>query len=292
MGLAALHRVHWVLIALVLGVAFGLVFDTSHAELYGVNVHGYGLLLPNQQEFENGLVQEYEHIRLFSDPVVYPHWGVGPDGDKQREYVVAGRYWNGNAHMKDGKAVAEWVPRCVITKTPYKPQTQVVERNGQATAEFPSVLEFLDAMHRVYGVKYQYAWWAAYPMLTWLTASLLVVGGIWPTVVNLLAFGSFTRPAEAPTLSFWTLWKVRSRPAVEKKPVLKSFAAPHDPNLDALVAASLAHAEDEADESEPVAALSTEPVQAVPQAPKDPKAFGAKRDDFYPTELRKPGSHP
>ncbi len=290
MPIAALHRVHWVLIALLLGLTFGLVFDNSHAELYGVNVRGYGLLLPNQQEFEEGLTQEYDHIRLFSDPVVYPHWIAAAGGQSQRVYVVTGRYWNGNARVRDGKSVAEWVPRCVITHTPYQPRTQVVEHDGRVISEFPSVVEFLDAMHRLNGVNYKYAWWAAYPMLTWLIGMLVVVGGIWPTVVNLLAFGKLTRPPEAPTLSLRTLWKVRARPAVETKPALVSFAAPHDPNLDALVEASLAHAGDEDQPVEPLAALSTEPLQAVPEAPKDPKEFGAKRDDFYPTELGKPGT--
>jgi hypothetical protein len=287
MGITALHRVHWVLIAIVLGLVFGTVFDHSHGPIYGVDMGGYGLLLSGQQQFENGLTQEYDHIRLFSDPVVYPHWVPQPDGGKKKVYLVTGRYWDGNAIVKDGKSVAEWVPRCVITQTPYHPQIGVTTPDGKTVAEFPSVVEFLDAMHRVYGVRYRYAWWAAHPMLTWFLGTLLVIGGIWPTVITLLAFGRLTRPPEAKTLS---LWNVVSRKPPQKAPA-PSFAAPHDPDLDAEVEAAMAAAAEVAT-GQPVATLAGGPLELVPEADKQSTEYGAEKDDFYPTERHKSAGHP
>lgn len=290
MGITALHRVHWVLIAILLGLVFGLVFDHSHGQLYGVNMGGYGLLLPGQQQFESGLTQEYDHIRLFSDPVVYPHWITRPDGEKKEIYLVTGRYWDGNAQIKDGKSVAEWVPRCVITQTPYRPQVAVVEHDGRAVAEFPSVVEFMDAMHRAYGVKYRYAWWAAHPMPTWLIGTLIVVGGIWPTIINLLAFGRLTRPPEAKTLS---LWNIVSRKPPQKAP-LPTFAAPAGPDLDAELESAMAAAAASADAPKQlVPTLANGPLETVPESPKESREFGAESDDFYPTERHKTGGrHP
>jgi hypothetical protein len=272
------------MIALVLGLIFGTVFDHSHGQLYGIDVGGYGLLLPGQQQFENGLTQEYDHIRLFSDPVVYPHWVPGPKGNKL-VYVVTGRYWDGNAVVKDGKSVAEWLPRAVITPAPYRPQIAVVERDGKSVAEFPSVVEFLAAMHRLYGVNYRYAWWAVHPMLTWLIGTLIVVGGIWPTVVNLLAFGRLTRPPEAKTLSLWNV--VVRKP--QKAPV-PSYAgtSDHDPDAEAEAAMAAAPADAAA---QPAPTLAGGPLELLPEQPAESREYGAKTDDFYPTERHKAGGH-
>ncbi|HEY2584883.1 MAG TPA: hypothetical protein VGI81_03845 [Tepidisphaeraceae bacterium] len=287
MGITALHRVHWVMIAIVLGLIFGVVFDHTRGQLYGVNMGGYGLLLSGQQQFENGLTQEYDHIRLFSDSVVYPHWVPNPNGGTKKVYLVTGRYWDGNAVVKDGKSVAEWLPRCVITQTPYRPQVAVVEPNGKSVAEFPSVIEFLDAMHRQYGVKYRYAWWAAHPMLTWFLGTLIVIGGIWPTVINLLAFGRLTRPPEAKTLS---LWNVVSPKPPQKAPA-PSFAAPHDADVDPEVEAAMAAAAADAPQ-QPVASLAGGPLEVLPEGPREAREYGADSDDFYPTERHKHGGHP
>jgi len=155
MQLAALPRWQWMAIGLVAGLLMGYANDNVDSQLYGINVQGYGMLLPNQQDFENGLVQEYSGIRLFSNPIVYPHWNTDAHGKKKLVYIVSGSYWDGHEEMKDGKPVAEWRPRCIITDTPYLPKVGVSENGGPVVAEYPSVLEFLGAMHRVYKIDYR-----------------------------------------------------------------------------------------------------------------------------------------
>jgi hypothetical protein len=285
MSIAALHRVHWVLIAIALGLVFGWVFDTSRGPLYGVDLGGYGLPLASQEQFETALTQEYDHVRLFSDPVVYLHWLPGPDGKQKKVYLVTGRYWDGNVVVKDGKPVAEWLLRCVVTQTPYRPQAPVVEPGGKAIAEFPSVLGFLGAMHQLYGVNYRYAWWAAYPVLTWLIGMLIGVAGLWPTAINLLAFGRLTRPPEARTLS---LWNVVSRKPPLTAPAPGRSASPSD--APAIEAARAGRATDGADTpTQPVPALAGAPQEPMPNGPTEPKQYAAESDDFYPTERHKTG---
>jgi hypothetical protein len=71
----------------------GLVSDAADSQLYGINIQGYGMLLPDQQQFENGLVQDYNGSRLFNNPVVYPHWTTDPKGQRELVYIVSGQYW-------------------------------------------------------------------------------------------------------------------------------------------------------------------------------------------------------
>ena len=281
MQLAAIPRWQWVVVALLAGAIMGYVNDVANSELYGINVQGYGLLLPDQQQFENGLVQEYNGIRLFSNPVVYPHWSTDAHGHRKLIYVVSGSFWDGREEIKDGKTVAEWRPRCIITDTPYKPKIGISENGGKVATEYPSVVEFLGALHRVYKVDYRYAWWALHPMLIWMLGSLIVVGGIWPTLINLLAYGTFTRPPEVKAVSLWNIRGSKLRP--EPKAV---FAAP--PSNDEFDDEEDLPASRESTEEETpapaVRKLASTPVEVAPQDPHEQRAYGAQKDDFYPTE--------
>lgn len=288
MQLAAVPRWQWIAVGIIVGTIIGLVTDAADSQLYGINVQGYGMLLPDQQQFENGLVQEYNGIRLFSNPVVYPHRTTGAKGEKKLVYIVTGEYWDGRQEIRGGKAVAEWVPRCVITQTPYKPRIGITDGGNTAT-EFPSVREFLDALHRNYGVSYRYAWWALHPVLMWILGCGLVIGGLWPTLVNLLAYGSLTRPKEVKAVS---LWNIRPRPKKTEKPPISYAPVATDVDEDILPPTEPAEAEP-ANPAE-VRALEGGPLELVPDGPKEQRAYGADQGDFYPTERhaarRKPGS--
>src|SRR5690349_3228998 len=107
MQFAALLRWHWVVIAVIVGVAIGLVRSAADdGEIHGANANGYGLILTDQQQFENALIQDYKGTRLFSDPVVYPHWTTDTSGKTSIQYIVSGGYWDGHPEENDGKAVA------------------------------------------------------------------------------------------------------------------------------------------------------------------------------------------
>ncbi|HEX5243554.1 MAG TPA: hypothetical protein VFW23_09870, partial [Tepidisphaeraceae bacterium] len=79
--LATLPRWLWIIIGVLVGGLIGLVKSSADSQLYGINVQGYGVLLSDQQAFENGLVEDFKGTKLFSDPVVYPHWTT--DAGKQ-----------------------------------------------------------------------------------------------------------------------------------------------------------------------------------------------------------------
>lgn len=287
MQFAAVPRWQWIAVAIIVGAAVGIVTDAADSQLYGINVQGYGMLLPDQQQFENGLVQDYNGIHLFNDPVVYPHWTTGPGGERKLVYIVSGRFWDGREEVKDGKTVAEWRPRCVITKTPYKPTIGINDAGNKPIAEFPSVVQFLDALHRTYKVNYRYAWWAPHPVLTWVVGCVLVIGGIWPTLINLLAYGSLTRPREVKPVS---LWNVRQRKTPEKPKM--SYASPAPRGDEEMLAPSAETAETE-DAAQPAARpLAGAPLELVPEGPAEQRAYGADKGDFYPTERHAPKQKP
>jgi hypothetical protein len=275
-------------VAILVGAVIALVTDAADSQLYGIYVQGYGMLLPDQQQFENGLVQEYNGIRLFSNPVVYPHWTTGPKGERKLVYVVTGQYWDGRQQIKDGKAVAEWVPRCVITQIPYKPRIGITDGGTTAATEFPSVREFLYALHRNYGVSYRYAWWALHPVLMWIVGCALLIGGIWPTLINLLAYGSLTRPREVKPVS---LWNIRRPKAAPEKPSISFAPAPTDPD-DEVSPPSSEPVEAEEPGPAEVQPLAGGPLELVPDGPKEQRAYGADQGDFYPTERHAPQRKP
>lgn len=283
MQLSAVPRWQWIAVAIVAGALVGFVTDAANSQLFGINVQGYGMLLTDQQRFENALIQDYKGIRLFSNPVVYPHWTTDPRGKRKLVYIVSGQYWNGQQEIKNGQAVAEWVPRCIITQTPYQPRIAVTDASNKTVAEFPSVVEFLDALHRNNSVSYSYAWWGLHPVLNWVAGSVLVIGGVWPTLINLLAFGALTRPKEVKAVS---LWNVR-RPKPPQAPKISYVSSPPEADEQASPPPP-APAEGEDTDPTAVVPLGNAPLELVPEGPREHRDYGADQDDFYPTERHAP----
>jgi hypothetical protein len=285
MQIAALPRWQWIIIAIIVGTIVGFITDSADSRIYGLDVQNFGTLLPDQSQFENGLVQDYNGTHLFNNPVVYPHWDVKPDGSRKLVYIVTGDYWDGHPEEKDGKLIGQPLPRCVITQAPYTPHLAIVDSTGIAPQQYPSVVEFLEALHRNYKVSYRYAWWALHPVLTWVVGCLIVIGGIWPTVANVLAFGTFTRPPEIKPTSLWNVRLPKSKP-------LESAAIPSDTSSESdQPAGSHAAVTPEAAPTK-APALATAPLEVTPLGPREQRDFGADQDDFYPTERHSPRENP
>jgi len=287
MQFAALSRWHWIVIAVLIGLVIGLVRSADDGDLHGINVNGYGLILADQQQFENSLIQDYEGTRLFSDPVIYPHRSTDAAGKPTLVYIVAGRYWDGHPREKNGKTVAEWLPRCFIATTPYKPRVGLSDGSGKVIQEFPTVIEFMGALRNRYGVSCRYAWWAVYPAWTSLGICTVLIGGVWPIVINLLTWGRFTRPPEAKALSLWGVRAPKAPPSTPKPAV--QYSGPDDLEEQLHSAATSNPTSEEA--STPNRLLATGPLDAVTQRPADEREFAADDDDFYPTE-RHPHAKP
>ena len=287
MQLARLPRWNWALIGVVAGLAVGLTRAQVDGPLYGIDVQGYGLLLSDQQKFEDGLVQDYNGVRLFSDPVVYPHWVSDANGRKTLVYVVAGRYWDGQPRSQGNQMIAEWRPRCIITRTPYRPKIGIAGADGATVQEFPAVRQFLDPLGKRYGVQYRYAWWAAYPVSIWTLAGLGVIGGVWPMLINLLVYGSLRLPPDVKAIS---LWNVRTRKGNAPKPMAVLTDSPIADADEILSESVTASVRSETQTVAPAQTLAGGPVEILPGAQAEAREFGAKEDDYYPTERHTAGA--
>jgi hypothetical protein len=153
------------------------------------------------------------------------------------------------------------------------------------------VLDFLDSLGKTAGVQYRYAWWgwATTPLAKWVFFSLVLLGGVWPTIINLLTFGSLTRPREEKGVS---LLHVKPPPP---KPAPTRVAVGHLAELEHELEESLAGRspdENTALEATAPKQLSAGPLESVTvPAAQDDREYGAEKDDFYPTERHRP-RHP
>jgi hypothetical protein len=142
------------------------------------------------------------------------------------------------------------------------------------------------------GISYSYAWWDAFPMTMWMGASFLMVGLVLPAVMNRMQYGQWTRPSEEKGID---LSKVR--PATS---AVATEAVTAD-DLDVMAGMEARLMAELEGEGRAVAAALVPPA-AVAAAPRkltgtteaaaaaavtaEEKAYGAKADDFYPTERR------
>src|SRR5438270_6202806 len=185
-----LKRSHWLLVSVVVGLAVPLVRAAFEGELYGLHLDGYGYRLANQGRFEQGLVEEYQGRRAFKDVTVYPRWESSPGGSgRHLVYLVAGKYFGGQPESRDGQLVARWTPTYFVAPVPYTPQHYPLGVAQGAIDRFaalpqPTVMDYLNLVQGAGGPGYTYAWWAVWPRLTWLVGSVLLIGLVWPTLVN------------------------------------------------------------------------------------------------------------
>jgi hypothetical protein len=273
MGVAAVPRWAWVVAGLVVGLLHGSLREWASTV---DPTDDYDVLLTDQGRFESALVDERLGHRLFKDVTVYPHWLPSRStGGKRLVHLVTGSYWDGNTTVRGGEVVARWDPACFVAPVPYVPTHQGA---GAATSTPGTVLDYLATLKIERGVQYRYAWWwwTARPLFTSTLAAALLIGGVWPTVVNLLAFGRLTRPPREKRPSMWRVRRGgRQTPSLavsvvaESESVVNSVAPVDAPPPPA-----------------PLAPLATEAVAAPSTGIEAEHHYGAKPDDFYPTELR------
>ncbi|HZN64196.1 MAG TPA: hypothetical protein VFB66_02770 [Tepidisphaeraceae bacterium] len=292
MWVVAVRRWQWVVIGLLVGLAHGSIRQWAASDFDNL-LDRHGLLLTDQGEFESALVTKVHGQRRFRDAVVHK-FEVSRGRDRRLVHVVSGKYWDGRVVEDGGSQVARYAPACFVAAAPYRPQ---VVRPGGERREFPSVVEYLASLRPSAGVEFRTdRWgWLREPLFVSPAVGVLLIGVVWPTVVNLVAFRTFRRPPEEQGISLADvkvdpLPKPRETPA--ESPLLRE--------LEAALAARLADAGAEAETSAapspaaaPVRVLATE--HAEPSAPADDRShheFAARSDDFYPTELHTSAPHP
>jgi hypothetical protein len=121
-----------------------------------------------------------------------------------------------------------------------------------------------------------------------VAASFVLIGVIWPTMVNLLAFGSLRRPPEQKAAD---LSAVKAHAGDAPQPMVdadKLLA------LESELTRKLADGQPPPATVEPALATADAPPRPLESAPLEPAAaprpedhpeYGMGKDDFYPTEL-------
>ena len=289
MNVASVKRWQWVAVGLLVGLALW------GARRWGAagGLYADGRCINDQGTFERALLRKVGGRPLFKD--VHVHRQRLADGKlgSREVHVVTGRYCTGRPDASDNQY--HWRPAVFIASIPYQPKSGARSSlDSKALARFdtspsPTVVEFLAAVERANGPSYAHAWWETYPALSRIGGSVLLIGVVWPTLVNLLAFGRLTRPRE-------------ERATID----LSAVASPPPEKSGGLSAedlAILARVEAELEENLGVSATPPADVKREPQpvaaprvmaggaldatvavATEDEKHFAAKADDFYPTD--------
>jgi hypothetical protein len=279
MAIRNIKRWQWILVSLFVGLTLGY-FQQSPNEnwqtIFGDTI--------TQQEFEDGLTRKQNGQHWFRNIVIYPK-RLEVEDKTVNLSIVTGEYFNGSLELQNGQRIPVWHPRCYIAETPFHPITPMAGHQDTNT-----IITYLQSLP---GVSYTYAWWwePNWSLALWTAGSFVVIGLLWPTIVNLLIFGSIRRPKEKRGID---LSKVSAH---------APQSGPRPDNADLSGVAKMA------DEIEAKLGAEAGPVEAVAQShalappvthlsaaslnsnlendPHERKDYGQDKDDFYPTEVHK-----
>jgi hypothetical protein len=282
--LLRIPRWAWILIGLAIGLAIAYARQQSWSGDFGSR---YGMKLNDRARFEASLLRDIEGQRAFKDLVVYPETITSAGGRKTQLHVVAGKFRGplraGEESGASPEIQKEWRAVYFVCEPPY-------------SLAAPTVIAYFDTLASR-GVSYRFAWWRRPLYWNALHAgiALIVVGFLWPSVINLLAFGTLTRPAPEPLpvlpRSSYSTAKPTPQPSTAE---LDAAVAQYTDGLEQ----SLSQGASESACSPGAAAVPAQAAAALSSAPlapavsaadqDDPKSFGADKEDYYPTELRAP----
>jgi len=258
--------------------------------------------------------KKLDSIKKTSDQFAYLREIAEDEASHRRTYAIAGVYYNGrpSANPKNNQWEKVWHPYFFIAPYPYKPTRQfavsgtvpqikptltdklqtLAEKVHLKDPDPPdSALGYLKALKAQGRIDYTYEWWRAprVSMAAWIAGCLVVIGGLWPTLVNLLVYGTLSRPIEEKAKlakGSTTTTKAPAGPTDADLAQLKAL----EEELEAKLAASASSTPlGPSDQPAPaqlkkLTAKELE-VAAAAKAAED-RLFAAKADDFYPTEKR------
>lgn len=319
MRFESLKRWHWVLIALMLGFAVGYVrsmyIDSEFQDISGS--------LNTQARFERELTMPTsvggQQLPQLKDISVYRL--KDPRDPSKLTYIVRGKHLPPGSPRaiirdKEGKWKVNYFPTFFLAPTPYTPELPIpplpAGKTVPARVKSPmmklaealklkepdpanNVLDYLDKVAAAKGIAYTYSWWKAPRVVIagWVFGCLVAIGGIWPTIVNLIAFGSFFRPPEekpvlASAAEATAPTPKSTAPTAEDMDAVRAMGDALEKKLGGSVSLSKGGAPASAATPAPAPlrqlnATSAEPVQGLAQTEEE-KHFDAKADDFYPVE--------
>ncbi|MGA2500823.1 MAG: hypothetical protein ABSH20_24060 [Tepidisphaeraceae bacterium] len=311
MSLIDITRWQWMLIGLVLGLIVGYV----RHQYTDAEPSGYGSM--NQPEFEHAIGWMRDVKASGGQPPILGKMTVfrvhDPNHPDQTSYAVTLMYWNTTgretAQDDDGRFDTKYrakifkapMPYLVGRKTPVRPAdadpgwlVRTAEKLHIKDPDPPgTVLDYLRSIEKSHGVSYSYQWWRERraSLVMWMAGCAVVIGFIWPTVINLATFGTFTRPREEPGTD---LSKVGTGPPSQQHASVVSAADM------AQVADMATRLEQDLARGAPPSATSSVTPPSAPEPPKfqsapppetdaerqarEAREFGRDPDDFYPTE--------
>jgi prepilin-type N-terminal cleavage/methylation domain-containing protein len=290
MVLLTMKRWHWICVALAIGCVHGSLRQWSASD-GGSGVDDDSVLLTDQREFERSLVASIQGRRHFEGVRVYPR----RVRNGQLVDVVSGQYWDGRPVLRNGQYEARWVPACFVAPRPYTRRNLDVDPGAAPT--YASVRDYLESLRQAGVVRYRFAWWwwVREPLVTSVGLSLLLVGGLWPTLINFAAYGTLSGPREEKADSLRNVRADKTERNATPPPVDKSALRRPESELEmqllatvgarnATVVGGVAVGEAEG-RPRGVTQLDSAPVETPAEVVTDPKAFGASEEDFYPTEV-------
>ncbi|HEX4793901.1 MAG TPA: hypothetical protein VH370_08925 [Humisphaera sp.] len=294
MSIASLKRWHWIAISLAIGLLVGSIRQQAAADLqdrFGESING-------QQHFEQMLTSTVEGQPAFQQITVHAQSVPDGKGGTKPAYIVAGAAFNGHAEEHNGKSEARLYPSFFIAPAPYHPKFDLSKLNHPGGTDFareyqsipnPTVLDFLKVLSEARGLSYTHAWWLGMGLAQWTIASFILIGIVWPTIVNLLVFGSLRRPAEEKGID---LSKVVAHPQTPAKVPASAEDEARLRELELELEKQLAGAQVGIPTPHEMAKPPVRPLNAVAAqaaeaslGPESHVEFGTKKDDYYPTEV-------
>jgi hypothetical protein len=274
-----IKRWQWIAVSLIVGLTLGY-FQQLPSEDWQKKFGG----TITQSQFEQSLTREQSGLRWFRDIVVYPE-SIEIAGKNVPVTIVSGNYFNGKLELQDGKPAAVWRPRCYIVEGAYQPLAPAAD--AKATSQ--TVLAYLKG---VKDVHFTYAWWRDpnWGMTMWTVGSFVLIGLIWPTVINLIVFGSIMRPKEERGIDLSKAASQNPQAGTRVTDADLAAVAQMGGELEAKLAAgagvSGSGPQQPADST--ARPLTAAALEATAEQAHEKKDFGRDKGDFYPTEVHKP----
>jgi hypothetical protein len=178
MNLEDFKRWHWMVIGTLLGLTVGYLqtavgFDPLSAPTRALE----------QPIFEAELHQQVLGAPTIKDVTLYPNGSL-----IMVKFQRLMRSTDGRTYV-----YGQWQ---MTPPVPYQPSTGPNRDRGLHY----TVADYLAELHaNDTSIRYGFAWWATKPMTVflWTAGGLILIGGIWPTVVNLLIGAGFGRAKPA-----------------------------------------------------------------------------------------------
>jgi hypothetical protein len=283
MAIEDLKRWHWVVIGCLVGLVLGF------GQVYGGNEPGVNLPSLGPQEFEEALrATPRDGQPVLENITVYPGPSDEPDlvvMDERTDWGLYARMRDGGAGARGNARQIKYVQHRIYARKPFKPLIPVP---GAATGPHYTVRDYLKDLSKTEpgaAVKFRYAWWKEPKTLValWTAGSTLLIGGVWPTVLNFLLGAGFGR--RMPKDPDYDLDRFKSEPeagAPEATVADAGAVEEHVRKLEEELAARFsagAGGPARAEEPKPVPTLVTTALESPAAAGDEPKDY---QGEFYP----------